>query len=302
MCPATAISPAGSSGWSQGTTVTVAPRLHRHRIWLFFRPQSRAVTRSDPPGLNTRGAWGRGADPQTAAGTSPRSEGLHSPSAAPRPLRAPATPSATPPAPGASCWGPRRRGSPRGSQPAPASPAASPSHGSSWSAPAYPPLQVGCETQSRGPGPPCRTLCPGSSITPKCQQSQISGGQFQRDGSGFRTCRPIAPTPHPTLLPPQSHLPAQGCSAPSATGPGSALRSSGWGSLSTRPPPARPHGSCWTQTTAGTEGGQGRAEGHQPIETPWNTDTISTAQDQPSQCRAVTCRGSSHTYHGEAEP
>lgn len=88
MSPTTAISPAGSSGWSQGTTVTAAPRLHRHRIWLFFRPQSRAVTRRDPPGLNTRGACGRGSGwPGLLPGPASRSEGLHSPLHCPQPLR-----------------------------------------------------------------------------------------------------------------------------------------------------------------------------------------------------------------------
>lgn len=100
-------------------------------------------------------------------------------------------------------------------------------------------------------------------------EGQISpGGQISRAESGFRTCRPTAPTPNPTLLSPQSHLVAQGCSAPSATGPGSGMHSSGWGSLSTLPPPTQPHGSCWTQTTVGTEGEQGKAEGHRPRRNP----------------------------------
>lgn len=60
MSPAAATPPAVSSGWSQGTTVTAAPRSHRHRTWLYLRPQSTAVMRSDPPGLNTQGVCGRG--------------------------------------------------------------------------------------------------------------------------------------------------------------------------------------------------------------------------------------------------
>lgn len=80
------------------------------------------------------------------------------------------------------------------------------------------------------------------------------------------------------------------------------MRSSGWGSLSTRPPPARPHGSCWTQTTGGTESDMARQRVTSPGETPWNTDPSPTASDQPSQCRAIQAPTLSHTYRSEAEP
>lgn len=46
------------------------------------------------------------------------------------------------------------------------------------------------------------------------------------------------------------------------------MRSSGWGSLSTRPPPAQPRGSCWTRTTGGAEGGHGWVWGRQPRRSP----------------------------------
>lgn len=202
IIPTTAISPAGSSGWSQGTTVTVAPRLHRHRIWLFFRPQSRAVTRRDPPGLNTRGACGRGSgSPGLLLGPASRSEGLPSPPCCPQPRSdPPTTPSVTPPAPGASCWGPQRRGSPQGSHPAPASPAVSPFRGSSWSAPECPLLQVGCETQSHGPSPPRQDPAPWQQHHSQMPtQVKPQAGKFQhRNGFGSELADPQPPPP--TLL------------------------------------------------------------------------------------------------------
>ncbi|CAN7946022.1 unnamed protein product [Ixodes pacificus] len=42
-------------GWSQGTTVTQAPRPIRQRSWLFFMPQSITVIRGCPPRLYTSG-------------------------------------------------------------------------------------------------------------------------------------------------------------------------------------------------------------------------------------------------------
>ena len=43
--------------WFHGTTVTDAPLSHKHRIWLYFIPQSTANIFTLPAGLYTFGVY-----------------------------------------------------------------------------------------------------------------------------------------------------------------------------------------------------------------------------------------------------
>jgi len=42
---------------SHGTTLTLAPRKHKQRIWFNFNPQSTASMLTDPLSLNILGSW-----------------------------------------------------------------------------------------------------------------------------------------------------------------------------------------------------------------------------------------------------
>lgn len=187
--------------------MTAAPRSHRHRTWLYLRPQSTAVIRRDPPGLNTRGVCrgGECGDQTIAPGPLPALQ----PSSAPGTQIPPAIPSVTPPARDAACWGPQRGGCSPGSHLAPASPAASPSHGSSLLGPEYPPLQKGRETRPCSPIPPrAGPHAPASSppqlrVEPWGANPSAETGLVPNSLPQHPRCPPAPPLPlRPTAQPP----------------------------------------------------------------------------------------------------